>query len=219
MKRRGEMTVFISHSDRLYDDLFQEVGWRLVGDAGEADLICFTGGSDVSASIYGDKSHPRAFLPDLARDLSETALYDYAITNKKSLVGICRGAQLLCALNRGKLVQHMNGHGGGSHEVITLSGGDGDSPRIREDFLVTSSHHQMMLPDASNAEVILVSSKLSGIYELDDVNHSADLPYDIEGVFWEKTRSLGVQYHPEWMEKGSRGRKWFHEQVESRLFN
>ena len=51
-----------------------------------------------------------------------------------SIIGVCRGAQFLCAFAGGKLIQHMTGHHG-DHSITTVDG------RV---YQSSSDHHQLM---------------------------------------------------------------------------
>lgn len=197
--------VYILQSDRLYDELFMGLGYTLVDSLDDnPDLICFTGGSDVSPQMYGEKPTLRTIYTDEERDAFEAHVFQVAVGRSIPIVGICRGAQLLCALNGGTLVQHLNGHGSGDHLATTIIGD--------RTFNVSSSHHQMMIPDKSG-EVILSSPKLSKEY-IRGSDKPLDLSVDIEAVRWPKTHSLGVQFHPEWMNKKEMANIWFKGELE-----
>lgn len=56
----------------------------------EADVILFTGGSDVTPSFYGEARGSYTGPCDLARDKEERELFKTYV-GKKQFIGICRG--------------------------------------------------------------------------------------------------------------------------------
>ncbi len=160
----------------------------------DADVVVFTGGADINPAIYGREAHPTTYFSDY-RDSYEIEAFNQMRPDQLAL-GICRGAQLLCALNGGILVQNVTGHTRGHYMVNGLG----------ERFPITSLHHQMMYPwgiDKENYDVIFWSTGISSLYEGDGVDsslikknvepevvyfHSPDLP-----------KCLSIQGHPEMM--------------------
>lgn len=147
-----------------------------------ADLVVFAGGTDVNPTLYGEEPHPMTSAPDLVRDTFEQAVYTRALILELPMVGICRGAQFLTVMNNGKLKQHITGHQSCTHTINTSDGAV---------FEVAGDHHQAMLPDGHH-HVLAVSD--------DGIN---------EAVYFPSSRSLCVQYHPEWMSEDSEGYKYF----------
>ena len=81
------------------------------------DLLVLSGGTDVSPSLYGaypQKPHPY----DIIRDKFEWGLVDQAVELGIPVFGICRGHQFLCVYHGGRLVQHLDGHGGSRHPLF-----------------------------------------------------------------------------------------------------
>ena len=161
-------------------------------DPETVDLIVFTGGEDVDPEIYEEKRHKKTFC-NLSRDLDEQLYFNVAIDKQIPMFGICRGAQFLCVMSGGKLVQHITGHQQ-SHFIENSEG---------ETCYVTSSHHQMMLPPEDAKAFAWASPKLSDCYE--GANGSLSVEREYEGVYFPNTKSLGVQWHPEWMTSGADG--------------
>ena len=81
------------------------------------DLIVFSGGADISPSIYGERNYASHVNP--ARDAWETTVYTYAVENHIPCLGICRGHQLLNALSGGKLVQNITDSHPGIHNLVS----------------------------------------------------------------------------------------------------
>lgn len=145
------------------------------------------GGEDVGTELYGEKPNKYCFSKaPSARDKRELELISAAITLDIPIIGICRGAQLLCVAAGGKLAQHIDNHGG-THEVTLL---DEAGTVIK----ANSSHHQMMLPPDS-AKVLAVSDETTG---LDQYNRAVVHKVVNEVVYFPSVRGLGIQPHPEW---------------------
>jgi len=72
------------------------------------DGFLFTGGHDVSPSIYGENKHPKCTAVCAERDEMETALFNAAVFERnKPVFGICRGIQFFNALLGGTLFQDL----------------------------------------------------------------------------------------------------------------
>jgi gamma-glutamyl-gamma-aminobutyrate hydrolase PuuD len=170
-------------------------------------LVVFTGGADVTPSLYGQESaRGTGCVP--RRDIYESISFHKALTLGLPCVGICRGAQFLNVMSGGKLCQHLDGHGC-YHDMITNDG---------QQFEVSSTHHQMMLPPKDGVVLGWSATKRSRTYygELDRPIYPAP-EYEYEVIHWPKTRSLGMQYHPEMMGDQSRGFLYAAEVVEKYL--
>lgn len=163
----------------------------------EPDLVCFTGGADVSPSLYGEEILPKTRI-DTERDKVETKVFETYKNIPK--VGICRGGQLLNVLSGGRLWQHVNNHSG-SHKCINLVRIPNTALSMKE-ILVTSTHHQMMragekgvvigISVAGNADRGLATEYLTAS---EDKTHPR---YDTEIVWYPETMSLCFQPHPEY---------------------
>lgn len=156
-------------------------------------LVVFTGGEDVTPSLYGEEKHPSTYH-SVSRDKFEQAVFEKSIKLKKPIVGICRGSQFICAMSGGKLVQNISGHGV-NHDLKT-----DDDRTIR----VTSTHHQMQLPPKNAEPIAWAEPRRSTFYEgAPGVNYKPELEYDV--VWYPSVNALGMQYHPEYMASNSEG--------------
>ncbi|MEV7516436.1 MULTISPECIES: gamma-glutamyl-gamma-aminobutyrate hydrolase family protein [Streptomyces] len=171
------------------------------------DGLVIAGGPDVEPARYGAERDPRTGPPAPARDAWELALIDAALSLGTPLLGICRGMQLLNVALGGTLVQHLDGHTGGtgvfgSHSVKPVPGSR-YAAAVPEESAVPAYHHQC---------VDELGRGLSVSAQADDGTVEA---IETAGEPW----VLGVQWHPEMGEDtrvmralveaaATRGRRW-----------
>lgn len=188
--------VFIVDTGVQYEKMFTERGWEVTRDLLAADLVQFTGGADVSPYLYGEEKHPTTYN-DPRRDLVESGYYQVSLLLKKPMAGICRGGQFLNVMNYGKMFQNVNGHAiSGTHAAYhVVNDANGESV---EEVQVTSTHHQMMRPH-EDGKVILWAERATRL-ETDTMVFEGT-GQDCEAVFYEKTKSLCFQPHPEFCPK------------------
>ncbi|MFD6132584.1 gamma-glutamyl-gamma-aminobutyrate hydrolase family protein [Streptomyces diastaticus] len=171
------------------------------------DGLVIAGGPDVEPARYGAERDPRTGPPAPARDAWELALIDAALSLGTPLLGICRGMQLLNVALGGTLVQHLDGHTGGtgvfgSHPVKPVPGSR-YAAAVPEESAVPAYHHQC---------VDELGRGLSVSAQADDGTVEA---IETAGEPW----VLGVQWHPEMGEDtrvmralveaaATRGRRW-----------
>lgn len=182
-------TVYIVGGDPLVETMFRGMGYRLWDPETDdythdsygttPDLICFTGGADVSPELYGHQNTGQSYT-NPRRDEREVKIYNEFV-GKVPFVGICRGGQLLNVLNGGTMIQHIEGHLG----TMRIHGFlEGAGSFIAGDVLV--DHHQAIVPPSREF--------VQHIFD-DDVVCTAFFPV---------TRSLCFQPHPEWGHEGTR---------------
>lgn len=213
---KKEPTILLSALDNYgghpFDDVFDVVfGCYGIGDMESAMsltskvVLIIWGGSDLSPSIYGQKPNKWTGAGEKLsdRDRSEWTMAMKAIELGIPTIGICRGAQLMCCLSGGSLIQHVNGHAGGYHKIVTDAG---------EQYNCPSLHHQMMFPwltpdgkEIAHDMLAWTEKPLSDCYlgepEGDDPNgRSIILPgHEPEVVWFPVTKSLCIQSHPEFI--------------------
>jgi len=176
------------------------------------DAVLFTGGSDVSPSLYNDRSPKNMCHCNIVRDLSEVRVYVLAAKLGIPMFGICRGAQFLFVMLGGKLVHHLDGHGGSIHDVLLTLKADSTELPINK-IKVNSLHHQACLPSAvmrSKVDFLgIASPRLSKEYYLmDDTVYNEEVS-EVEAFVSVSKKVFAVQYHPEMMSTTSSGYKWF----------
>ncbi|HET8689262.1 MAG TPA: gamma-glutamyl-gamma-aminobutyrate hydrolase family protein [Methanosarcina sp.] len=185
-------TVFIERASPSYVKLFQAIGFKIVYSvASNPDLVCFTGGEDVTPSYYGAGKHPRTHNSEL-RDQIEKRLFQQAVSMGIDMVGICRGGQFLNVMNGGKMYQDVSRHTQ-DHVIVDRF--------TNERIFATSTHHQMMIPGPGS---VVVATAMQGGFkeyvteegEIVREKEEENLP-DTEIVYYDKTASLCFQPHPE----------------------
>lgn len=196
-----------------YTRLFQELGFTIepsvLNDKREpVDLIVFTGGEDVTPSLYGAKKHTSTYS-NTYRDVSEQDVFSQALLNNIPMVGICRGGQFLNVMSGGAMYQNVQGHTR-SHSITDTTTG--------EVVYVSSTHHQMMKP--SSKGVLVASSTIGGEREWfeGDVFMRDVANQDIEVVYYEDTKCLCFQPHPEFYGSEYMGMKTYFKSLLDRFF-
>lgn len=172
--------------------MFLKEGWQVVEHSfakydeltGGVDLVCFVGGEDVSPDLYGEENTSSYCNPK--RDEYEREVYG-EFCSHVPFVGICRGGQFLNVMNGGKMIQHLGMTVNG--DVVMEENVGSGVPLKRTTVRV--DHHQGIVgtKEAINR----------GFIRLDEVELCADY------VLWyEKTKSLCFQPHPEWGHEGTK---------------
>lgn len=194
------MNVLIVGGGYAYKTMYENFGGKEVGSIAAADVIQFTGGSDVSPRLYGEHSHPTTYSSN-DRDMYEEAIYREAVKQGKFCVGICRGGQFLNVMNGGSMYQDVNGHAiHGTHGVLDVLTGSV--------IQCTSTHHQMMRMGEGGVLVAksdeMLSQRKSHMSLLSE-ERKILITYDeveVESVYYPETRSLCFQPHPEIVRAG-----------------
>lgn len=115
------------------------------------------------------------------------------------------------------MVQHLRRpHGGHRHLTQACD--------VDEPFIVTSAHHQMIVPGEGAEVYAWAEERLTA----EDCEYDGELPNSVldddgrvrvtEAIFIPHTRSFGVQYHPEWMAGDSLGGEWYLNKIRELLF-
>ncbi len=163
-----------------------------VKDPKDIDLVLFTGGEDVHPKNYGEKLGKFTNC-NINRDDKEIETFN-RFRSQSFLLGICRGSQLLTTLSRGRLIQHVGGHGRDHSMIVNNS--------LR--YNITSSHHQMLYPfdlNEKDYELIAYSEYFQSKTYLNGDNEEIDLSKNFlepEIIYYKNTNSLCIQGHPEW---------------------
>lgn len=163
----------------------------------QGDVLIIHGGADISPSLYGKGRSSRGWgrLEPSRRDAQEWALMQRAKELNIPIIGICRGAQMMCALEGGHLIQDIDNHSG-MHLVTT---------KDNAAFMTNSIHHQQLVP-AGNYELIAWTPPRSKKYwDVTEKGEDTCLPVnplglDPEFVYYPGIKGFAIQWHPEMMQ-------------------
>jgi len=156
-------------------------------------LLVVWGGADISPSLYNHPTSKRTYCYS-NRDVIEWACMQKAKTLGIPIIGVCRGAQMLCALAGGFLIQDVQNHAGRGHMVTTYDGSV---------LPVNSIHHQMMCGLENTKHELLAWSSVNlskeYIYK-NDLVYKPDAEFrEPEAVWFSDVKGLAIQWHPEAM--------------------
>lgn len=211
-KRFPPLRSFVIGGNSAIDRIMSNVGFDIAKGLGDAEIVIFQGGEDVSPYLYGDDKNPRTNNNE-QRDKFEFACYK--ATKGKFRIGICRGAQFLNVMNGGFLWQHVDGHCNGPHDVVYSYPDDQLSGRHVSRYYqrITSTHHQMIQPKPKVSECWAMAScsrfreggntSADGsivTLQMPDIAHQSDT----EICWYPSTRSLCFQPHPEYNSEDTR---------------
>jgi len=163
----------------------------------QLDGILFSGGGDISLDYFPGPDHPRIDGIDKARDTTEISLMRSAVEDKKPLLGICRGAQVMNVALGGTLYTHIpdqlkgaldHDYPGNLRRTLVHPVYVSEESRAAEIFgetllQVNSLHHQGLKDIAPGLRV--AGKAPDGLVEVVEL---PDHPY-----------AVAVQWHPEWL--------------------
>lgn len=177
------------------------------------DGLLLTGGGDISPLFLGEL--PKRGIGDCLpeRDLSEILFAQVAIKENLPVLGICRGIQVLAVAAGGKIYQDLSSECPESLEHRQRSPREGawHDVHLRESYLgrligektigVNSIHHQAVsvTPEGFIANAVAPDGIIEGIEKL--------------GARF----CLGVQWHPEAMDKEKNSQRLFQEFIKIAL--
>ena len=158
------------------------------------DGIIFTGGPDVRPELFGETIIPSCGAINDERDAFEIKLYKMAMEADKSILGVCRGVQVMNIAEGGNIYQDIYSQSGTMLVHHTLDGKRAfhnvklsDKNVLskielsKDSFTVNSYHHQSVKNLANGYEAFAYSQ--DGL---------------IEAIYMPARRFVaGVQWHPE----------------------
>ena len=164
---------------------------QAVQDALTCDGLLLPGGGDMDPKFYGQERIPACGEPNLLRDAAEPLLLRAFLAADKSVLGICRGIQVMNAVLGGDLYQDIkpfehlphNDHWAKVHTVTVRRGTLLSRILGQDTVLVNSQHHQAV--DRVAPGFTLAALSEDGIVE------AIEKP--------DARFCLGVQWHPEWL--------------------
>lgn len=176
-------TVHVIGNDEDTVNMFAEKGWSCVTE--NPDLVCFTGGADVSPELYLQGYEGTRGTNPL-RDLLEVGWYLHYQRQGIPMAGICRGGQFLNVMCGGTLIQDLPVYTSGLPTVEDVAGNR---------FKVRADHHQGIVP-TKGVEVLLTR----------DIQGERVTYACLYGNFWDSSTlcfqphslTLCFQPHPEW---------------------
>jgi len=171
-----------------FAELFVRACCRKAKSPLEADLVIFSGGSDVNPKLYGEVQHPKTYFND-RRDQEDIAVYRDCLDHGVPMLGICRGAQFLHVMNGGKLYQDVDGHYG-DHSMFDIF-------NKRTIPKISSVHHQMVIEN-KKMEVLAISVGQSKKRAATPSKIEEGDSNDIEAFWYKDTCCIGIQGHPEY---------------------
>lgn len=169
-------------------------------------MLILWGGEDISPALYEQEVvHARAASKPSARDIMETNLFKQAVKLGIPVIGVCRGAQLACALSGGTLYQHIQGGHHGDHEIETYDG---------KTMHTSSCHHQALNLEKVKHELLAWDKDRVTTAFTDTEVRKVIIP---EVVLLNDTNTFAIQGHPEWMHRNDQFIKWCVNQLTTRF--
>lgn len=200
-----------------FDEIFKEKFNAIQkGTVEGADALLLWGGTDIHSSFYKQQPHPanenKAPSPSY-RDMLEWELMREAYQRNIPIIGVCRGAQFLCVFSGGSLIQDCKGHYSG-HGLKTYDGLSMHAP---------ANHHQMMNPKKGTFDLLAWAETPMGTDKQIEHGKPAegeliDQKIDPEVLWFQDTKGLAIQPHPEWGSPGSQFVQWTLSQIEHFVF-
>ncbi len=169
--------------------------------ARELDALVLMGGSDVCPATYGETALDPRWNGDRIRDEYEIALLRAFVKERKPVLGVCRGAQVINVAMGGTLYQ----------DILTLRP---DALRHRMQSIYEKNCHATSIVAGSGLAALYPGA---AIVKTNSVHHQAvkDLGRDlvveawsepdriVEAIRWTGASYLfGVQWHPEFHPPG-----------------
>lgn len=174
-----------------FPQMFSRAGCFSVESPEQADLVVFTGGSDVNPMLYGQKPHHTTHWDD-ARDAADIKLFSKCLEQGIPMLGVCRGAQFLHVMMGGSLYQDVDQHNG-DHHIFLCDASRSIHP-------VSSVHHQaVMRKNAPQGFKCIAETRRSTKRAIaPSVSEMGGGFPDVEAFTYKQHMIFGVQGHPEY---------------------
>lgn len=202
----------------LYDRILDKVTYD-PDDVTKDDTLLLEGGTDIGPSFYGESIGKFTQTPDVLRDKVEWKQLLKFKEKGATILGICRGAQLVTAFLGGKIIQHVTGHSRShGHPIVT---------KEKINLWTSSLHHQMMHPynlHTQEYKIIATTPHNISKYFLNGMNQEVDNRFikvfgEPEIVWYPKIKALAIQGHPEFMPYESKFVQYCRNLVKEKLLN
>jgi gamma-glutamyl-gamma-aminobutyrate hydrolase PuuD len=203
LKRKKRIVVLGNYP---YPDLFKKFGHidtnvnRLFDKPSEVDMVAFSGGADVHPYFYNSVDQHNVCFTSLKRDRFERSVFEHCELHGIKITGICRGLQFINVMAGGFMFQHINHHEMNyMHEVYFPFSGE---------MVPTNSYHHQLVGLPNDAIPIAWAKPCrSTIYVWPKGQITGVISQEeVEAAIFPKFRAMGVQYHPEMMDRRSFGR-------------
>lgn len=157
-------------------------------EVSSCDALLLPGGGDITPAFFGEKNHGSRNI-DTELDIRQLLAFDLAVKDRRPVLGICKGMQIINVGLGGKIIQdlkpsaserHSYENGDKYHMSVTVCGSWLNS-LYGQNACVNSAHHQAL------------GSLGSGL----EIAQSCPLDGCIEGIAHKTLPVIGVQWHPE----------------------
>lgn len=167
---------------------------------GQLEGILFAGGNDLNPELYDEIAYPTTVDYSDRRDETEVRLMQWALKDKKPILGICRGMQLLNVVRGGTLHQHV---------LTDVDGADDHTASILRQDPAHQAHKIKINADSRLSRIVQTQSLRTNSLHHQAVKTIGD---NLQAVAWaedgvieaiesvDDTYILGMQCHPEAME-------------------
>jgi len=163
----------------VYTDFMSRIGHTLKSSKEEGDFLLLPGGIDIGLNE--------------SRDSYETESYEFFVSKRKPIIGICRGLQFLLSKNGGEIIQHIPDVFNEIQHTTITGHYTGESSWHKTSLgLNTNSRHHQGFVKVPDSWIVLDKTQ-------DDIIECAV-----------NDHMFGVQWHPEHPEmNGTEAQKWF----------
>ena len=201
--------VYIVGSDAGVTKMFTHRGWLLAETDQDADAVIFTGGADITPFLYGERIIQGTQV-NFTRDLEEVRLFK-SLSSTLPKIGICRGGQFLNVMSGGSMFQDVDNHAiRGCHDMKDVV--DGNT------IMVTSTHHQMMIPSDKAFIIGLAKEASKKVGERISISIKEKTWDDHEVLYYEHNNAFCFQPHPEYVKADHDCQEYFFRQIEAYCF-
>lgn len=181
----------------------------IVTDIEFSDVVLFPDGDQLSPFLYKDIRKPHSII-NPTKDLSDIKWFKKAVKKEIPIIGIGRGAELICVMNGGKVIQ--------DHPF-------GDTVQIVENYdgtknLAECYNSMTQFPFNIKKENYFILSwrkPLKYHYNGKGKEMNPEVLPDI--VYYPKTKSLAIESYPQSLSKTSTSLKWLNQHLDYLISN
>lgn len=198
MNQRYYVAITLIGAAPILIPLLDDEPEALRGAYDVCDGILIPGGVDVDPGYFGEEPHHKLGRIDPSRDRTEMQLARWAVEDRKPILGLCRGLQVINVAAGGTLWQDLASQDGAfqKHDYFPTAGFERDHLAHEVDVVTTTKLGKFL----ESPRVPVNSMHHQGIKVLGNGLVASAVAPDglIEGVEGETDAFLiGVQWHPE----------------------